>query len=894
MMRKLRALWIRLLGVFSAGREDAEFAAELENHVALHTEDGIRAGLAPEEARRQALIRLGGAEQTRQAYREGRTLPWLENLLRDLAYSVRRLGKQPVLTAVAVLSIGLGIGANATIFSMVSRFLLRPAPVGDPATLLALHIGEGGMPFSWPIYSDFRAQEKSFSGVAGYYPLLSASLGGNGEPERVWGQAVTANFFDVLELRMMRGRSFFSSEENEPVVVLGAQLWQRRFNSDPAIVGKTVTLSGHLFTVVGVAPAAFHSVDQILDAQFWVPLGNANQLVPNFPSRSDRYNDWLYTVGRLRPGITRTQAGAELKVLAKGLDITTPEAVDGVTVASKDHTSFTFEQAGTLEGGTQRIVTLFLTALAVVVLLVLAIACANVANLLFAQAVGRQREMAVRLALGSTRGRLQRQMLMESLLLGLGGGLLGVLLSLWATRALSTLQLPMQIPLDIHIGMDWRVLLYTFVLSILSGVLLGVAPAWAAARPRLANALKGEDTLARPGRRISLRNILVVAQIAMSVVLLSMIGLFVRSLQNAASADIGIRPQGVLMMSVDPQNHSYTPERTIAFLTQVQQRMAALPGVEAAVWTDRTPLALASGSGGASIHLDGQEKGTYSNLVTVTPGYFQAMGVPLIAGRDFGNETVTGPRTAIVSRAFVDRALGGKNPIGQHVTCRDDSYEIIGVADNVKQTTADNYSYFGFYRSLAQTIHRDSAKGDPLIGGYTLVVHTKGSPQAVMDSARRQIHALDPTMAVFNEETMEEHIHAGFFFPRLAAALFGIFGGIGLILALVGLYGVMSYAVSRRTREIGIRMAMGAQPGTVERLVLRQGLVLTLVAVALGWPAAWMLAKLAASFLYGIQPHDTLTFVLAPLFLIAIALAACWIPARRAASIDPMQALRTE
>jgi predicted permease len=890
---------MRLFGFLHARRGEDDFAAELEFHVAMHTEDGIRSGLSLEEARRQALIRLGGAEQARQAYRDRRTLPWLESLLRDLQYSMRKLAKHRGATAVAVLSIGLGIGANATIFSMVSRFVLRPAPVGDPSALLALHIGEGGMPFSWPIYNDFRAQEKSFSGVAGYYPLLSASLGGNGEPERVWGQAVTANFFDVIELRMMRGRSFFSSEENEPVIVLGARLWQRRFNSDPAIVGKTVTLSGHLFTVVGVAPVAFHSVDQLYDALFWVPLGDAGQLAPNFPSQSDRINYWLFTVARLRPGVTRTQAAAELEVLAKGLALTAPEASDGVSVVSKDRTSFTFEQAGTLPSGVQRMAALFLTALSVVVLLVLAIACANVANLLFAQAVERQREMAVRLALGATRGRLQRQMLVESVVLGLGGGVLGVLLSLWATRSLSALQLPIPVPFDFAVEMDWRVLLYAFVLSVASGLLLGVAPAWAAAQPRLANSLKGEDALARPGRRFILRNILVVAQIAMSVVLLTMIGLFVRSLQNAASIDIGIRPQGLLLMSVNPQDHSYTPERTIAFLTQIQQRMAALPQVDAAVWTDRTPLSLASGSGSASIHLDGQEKGTFSNIVTVTPGYFQTLGVPLIAGRDFGNETASGPRTAIVSRAFVDRAFGGKNPIGQHVTCHGDSYEIIGVADNVKQSTEGDYSYRSFYRSLAQTIHRDSAQSDPsknnsLIGGYTLVVHTKGNPQAVMDSARRQIHALDPSMAIFDEKTMEEYIHSAFFFPRLAATLFGVCGGIGLLLALVGLYGVMSYAVSRRTREIGIRMAMGAQPGTVERLILRQGLVLTLIAVALGWPAAWMLSILASSFLYGIQPHDALIFAVVPLFLSAIALVACWIPARRAATIDPMKALRSE
>lgn len=896
-MRKLRAFWIRLRGMLRPGRADEEFKFELESHIAMGTEDGVRAGLSPDEARRQTLIRLGGAEQTRQAYRESSTLPWLETLLRELKYSVRRLGKVPAVTAIAVLSIGLGIGANATIFSIASRFLLRPAPVGNPSTLLALHIGEGGMGFSWPVYNDFRARAKSFSGVAGYYPLLATSISGGSEPERVWGQAVTANFFDVTELRMARGRGFYDTEESEPVVVLSAGLWQRRFHSDPAILGKTVTLSGRPFTVVGIAPASFHSVDQMFSAQLWVPLGNAEQLVPNFPAKTDRGNYWLSVVARLRPGVTRTQAAAELEVLANSLSVTSPEAVDGISVESKDRTSFFFEQAGTLPSGVRRVVGLFLTALSIVVLLVLAIACANVANLQFAQAVERHHEMAVRLALGATRGGLQRQMLMESVLLGLGGGLLGVLLSYWATQALSALQFPLEVPFDMQIGVDWRVLLYSLALSIISGLLLGVAPAWTAARPMLAPALKGEEPLAHPGRRWSLRNVLVVAQIAMSVVLLSMTGLFLHSLQYATGIDTHLRTQGLVMMSVAPQEHGYTAKRTVAFLAQLQQRAAALPGVDAAAWTDSVPLSLMSHT--YAFRVDGRQNSPASllDIKTVTPGYFRALGIPLVAGRDFGSETATGPKTAIVAREFADRAFRGQNPIGQYVKGPGGSYEIIGIAGNVRSRLSGNDNYPSLYRSLDQAVQGDSAKEQALMtsyGGYTLMIHTRGNPQAVMDAARRQIHALDPSMAIFNQESMAEHVHNASFMPLLAAELFGVFGGIGLLLAAIGLYGVMSYSMSRRTREIGIRMAMGAQSGTVERLVLRQGLVLTLIAVALGWPAAWILARLSASFLYGIQPHDALTFAVVPLFLVAIALIACWIPARRAASIDPMQALRAE
>ena len=886
-MRQLRAFMLRLRGLFRSHRADDDFAVEVESHVALHTEDGIRAGLTPTEARRLALIRLGGAEQTRQAHRNRRTLPWLESLLRDIVYGLRTLAKHRGATAIAILSIGLGIGANATIFSMVSRFILRPAPVGDPTTLLAVHTLPQGEQccnaFSYPLYTDLRDQAKSFSGVAAYYELIPASIGGSAEPERVWGQGVTANFFSVAEIPMKLGRGFVSDEDNAPAVVLGAGLWQRHFNADPAIIGKTVTLSNHIFTVVGVAPPAFHGIEQILYTEFWVPLGNVANLVPLAPKESAREYHWAMVIARLKPGVARSQVATELSTLALRFGKNNPATDAG--------NSFVFEQAGTLPPRERNAVLIFLAALSVVVLLVLSIAGANVANLLFAQAAARQRDMAVRLALGATRARLQRQMLMESVMLGMGGGAVGLLLSLWATSALSTLRLPAPIPLDVSVAVDWRVLLFAFALSVISGLLLGLAPAWAAARPLLVNALRGEDALARPGRRITLRNLLVIAQISMSLVLLCVTGLFLRSLQSAATIDIGFRPANLLMMSIDPRVQGFTPAQTARFLAALQQRAEALPGVRSAVSTDVPPLSGGNRSDGFTIAGRPAKNAsmTFAELYMVTPGYFDALGIPRLAGRDFNSETNAGPRAAIVNRTFVQSVFGGENPIGQHVTGGNLTYEIIGVAGDTKSRTVGEEARPILYRSLDQTI-----ADDPSLMGYTLVVLTAGAPATVEEAVRRQIHALDPAMAIYNEETMEQHVRTAYFLPRLAAMLFGTFGFIGLVLASVGLYGVMSYAVTRRTREIGIHMALGAKPGTVERLVLRQGMVLTLIAVALGWPAAWMLAKMASSFLYGIQPHDALTFALVPPFLAVIALVACYIPARRAASIDPMQALRTE
>jgi predicted permease len=868
-------------------RADHEYSNELESHIAMHVDEGMRSGLSPNEARRRALIQLGGKEQVLQRQRERHGLPWLESTLRDVRYALRTLVKHPAVTAIAVLSIALGIGANATIFSMVSRFVLRPAPVGNPSTLLSLHIAERGEqccnPFPQPLYNDIRDQAKSFSAVGAFYELIPASISGSSEPERIWGQAVTTNFFDVLELPMVLGHGFAKSDDRLPAVVISARLWQRRFAGDHQIIGKTISLSGHAFTVVGVAPASFHSVDQILDTQFWVPLGIARQLVPDLPPSNSREFHWLAVVARLRPGATRMQVTAELDTLAKRFALAYPKTdIDN---------SFVFEQAGSLPPRERTAVLTFLTALSLVVLLLLAIAGANVANLLFAQAVDRQREMAVRLALGATRGRLRRQVLIESTLLGLAGGLLGAFFSFWSTQSLSAFHLPAPVPLDVHVGIDWRTLLYTVVVSILCGVLLGLAPAWAAAHPALSNALKGEDALTRRGRRFSLRNILVVAQVAMSLVLLLVTGLFLRSLQSAASIDIGFRPRGLLLLSVDPRLNGYAPQQISQFLAELRRRVAALPGVDAAVSTDVALLSGGNRSDGFTVagHSGKDAAFTNAELYMTTPGYFDALGTPRLSGRDFRNEVADGPRVAIVNKAFADRLFPGANPIGQHVNGGHWTYEIIGVVGNAKSRTLGEDSRSILYRSLDQSITED-----PSVMGYTLIVHTAGNPAALAESVRRQVYALDSNIAIYNEETMDEHVRTAYFLPRLAATLFGVFGCIGLVLAAVGLYGVMSYAVSRRTREIGIRMALGARIATVERLIIRQGMLLAVIATALGWPAAWILSRLASSFLYGIQPHDLLTFTIVPLVLAGVALVACWLPARRAASIDPVQALRAE
>src|SRR5215469_15276059 len=578
-MRKLRALWLRIWGTVGGSRvhgHDRDFAEELETHVAMGTEHGVRNGLSREEARRQALIRLGGMAQVESAYGERRGLPLLESLMRDVRYGMRTLWRHRAVTAIAVLSIGLGIGSNATIFSMVSRFVLRPAPVGDAATLLSLHITQDGdhccNQLSWPMVVDLRQQANTFSDVAAYFDLIPASISGGAEPERIWGQGVTANFFRVAQLPMVAGSGFSDADENSPVVVLSERLWKRRFNSDKAIIGRSIMLSGHTFTV---------------------PLGTISQRAVSLPSHDARDYHWLSVIGRVRPGVTRKEVAAELKTIAKRFAASYPATDKGL--------HFVFEQAGALPPRDRTAELLFLSALSIVVLLLLAISGFNVANLLFAQAAHRQREMAVRLALGATRGRLRRLVVIESVMLGLAGGVVGVLLSLWATGGLSSLRVPAPVPLNLAVSVDWRTLAYSFFVSVIAGVLLGLAPAWAASRPKIATALKGEVAFLSGGRRISVRNLLVVAQVAMALVMLSVTGLFLRSLENASRIDIGFKTRGLLMLSVDPRLNGYPPAKTSEFLSQLRERAAALPGVDAAVCTDVAMLSGGNRSEGFTI-----------------------------------------------------------------------------------------------------------------------------------------------------------------------------------------------------------------------------------------------------------------------------------------------------
>ena len=867
---RLRSLWNWLL---HRNAVESELDAEVRAFYETIVQRFIDRGLSETEARRLARLQFDSPEHAKEQVRDARPFAALSSFSRDVHYSWRRLTRAPIFSVVVILTLALGIGANATIFSIVSRFVLRPPPVGDPATLVALfttHRSACCSNFSWPLFSDLRAQAKSFSGVAAYYELVPASISGSGDPVRVWGQATTANFFSVAQLDMTLGRGFRTDEEQSPVVVLGHSLWQQRFGSDSLIAGKAITLSGKPFTVVGVAPPSFHGVDQILDAQFWVPLGNLNALMPNTAKLEIRDYHWLAMIGRLNSGVLPSQAEAELAVIAKRILRAHPDADydDG----------FRFEQAGSLPPRDKSAILLFITTLALVALMVLGIAGANVGNLFLAQAAARQREFATRLALGATRRHLVYQLLTESAMLALGGGFLGLALSLWSTRALDTFHLPAPVPLDLVVSVDGRVVLFSVLLSLVTGILFGLMPAWTVARP-----VKG------PGRLFGLSNSLVISQIAMSVVLLCSTGLFLRSLQTASRIDIGFRSSGILMMAVDPLLHGYSPERTTQFLDQLRERVAALPGVVSATYTDSIPLSGGHRSDGFEVVGQPSLSLGSAELYMIGPDYFETIGTPLVAGHLFPNEQPNGPKFAIVNQAFADKLFKKQNPLGQQVSDNGVAYQITGVVKNVKSRFLGEDYRPVLYRSLAQEIARERS-----FAGYRIVVQFSRDPAFVAQAVRNQIHDLDPTLAIFDAQTMQEHLRDALFLPRLAGSVFGVFGFIGLLLAAVGLYGVMNSWVSRRTREIGIRIALGARVAEVQWLIVRRGMLLTLLAIIPGLALAWAVSKLFTSVLYGIQPHDLVSFTVAPLFLGIVALVACWIPARRASGAEPLESLRHE
>ena len=864
---------------------------ELQSSVELLTEEKINEGYSRSEARRRALIELGGVEQVRTKVRERRAGRLVEDLAADLRFGLRTLAKSPGHAAAIIASLALGIAANAIVFSVANGLLWGTLPVRDPGRLVMFSEGES---FSYPDYLDYRDQTVNVfeGGVAAHFPLVPASLGGAGEPERIWGQLVSGNYFSVLGVNMALGRPILPQEDkvmgSGRVVVISQNLWLRHFGADACIVGREVVLNGQNYTVAGVAPAGFHGSERGIMSDFWVPLSMAHEIIPGLTGpgggSAARDNAWLMLDGRLAPGVSRAQALAAVNLVKRRLD-------EAYRKSEKQHKGITLEGAGELPGLSASPAFALMTVLMIVASLVLMVACANVANLLLARATGRQREMGVRLAMGASRGRLIRQLLTESLLLALVGAGMGFMLAAAAARAISSFRLPVPMPLVFDFNVDLRVLCFTAGLSLAATLLFGLAPALRSTRADVAEALKEGQAGSGPTGRSRMRNTLVVVQVALSLVLLMAAGLFLRSLQRAVSIDVGFEANNILVLRVDPQLQNYSAERTMQFLTELRGRVLALPGVQSMSFVDLVPLSLANN--GRSFGVDASGDHPAQNVDTdvrgVFNGYFQTMGIPFRSGHDFDASGSERDASVIINETMAGNLFPKQNPIGRVVHAGKDSYTVIGLVRNSKSRTvgegARNCSY----------LFLDATPGKSLnFFGISALIKTAADPRQIERPAREQIAALDPNLAVFDAETMQEQFSQALLLPRMSAWLLGCFGAAGLTLGTIGLYGVMSYSVRRRTREIGIRMAMGARRGAVLRMVLRQGLTLTGVGVAIGLAMAAVIGRLSAGLLYGISGTDLITFLVVPSVLVVVALAAIVAPARRAALVDPAVALRNE
>jgi predicted permease len=797
--------------------------------------------------------------------------------------------RNPGFTLVAVLTLAAGIAANSTVFSWIDGVLLHPIHgVSDPAGLVALEtVAPNGdtLRTSYPDYRDYRDRLRLIDGLAGSLEL-PFSIGQDIHAEHAWGELVTGNYFAVLGVEPILGRMFAADEYGDaqgahPVVVISERLWKKRFNGDPNVIGRLLRVNRQQLTIIGVAPAAFLGSVPGLAFEMWVPITMGAQLkaLPEW-SLDDRGTRQMLGFVRLRPGVTLEQVRAELQSQARHVAEADPDHNRGI--------SATVLPIWKAHSGAQTTLLKPLIILMAVCGVLLLIVCANIANLLLARATARQREFSVRVAVGAGRSRLVRQLLSENLVLAGLGGLVAVPATSWFTQALGGVVPPSGLPVALDIPLSGEVVAFTCLLCVVTCIVSGIAPAWHMARTNLNEALK-EGGRAGAGGASShrMQRLLVVSEVALALVVIISAGLFARSFQAARRIDPGLDPSHVLVTHLDLSGYT-VPERKL-FVERLRDRVLAQPGVSAVTYSQTVPLAF-SGQWWEPVEVQGYVPGATENMKidrnVVAPGYFEMLRIPLVEGRDFTDrDDEKSAPVMIVSQTFARHFFGGRYPIGQRVHGWGHWFDVVGVAKDSKYQMLDEAAKAYFYVPFRQTYRQDMS--------IHLYARTAGDPRQAVEPLRRAVHSLDPDAGVFDSMPMAENINAALFAERLAATMLAVMGVVALLLAALGLYGVMAYAVAERRHEIGIRIALGARPGDVVGMVVKQGMALTLVGLAIGTVAAIAVTRLAAAALVGVSATDPLVFSGGLLFLAAVAALASYLPARLAAGIDPNQALRS-
>jgi predicted permease len=810
----------------------------------------------------------------------------MRSLWEDLAHALRLFVKSPGFTAVATLTIALGIGANSTIFSWINSTMLNPIPgMKGSGEVVSLSLGgtsEDPRPFSYPDYMDLRDHDKSFSGLLAS-SLHSVNLTGNGKPQRVWATMCSANYFDVLGVRPILGRGFLPAEDTKggssPVVVISYRLWQMRYGSKPGIIGQTISLNHHPYTIVGVTPPVFQGSQTGLRTELWIPLLAGKQLITASNRLEDRDAPWLMVLGRLRPGVTAEKARAELNTLMEQLVTQYPESHQG----RNDLKAYPLWRAPYGANGYLYLLLPTLMAISGVVLL---LACANVANLLLVRSVARRREMAIRMAIGASRWRLVRQLLIESLVLSLAGGAVAMLITTWSAGTFSSFIPPTNIPISMDVHVDRAVLLVTLIVSVLTGVIFGILPAVRSSNLAPAVVLKEDTGSASGGRsKARLSSALVVMQMALSLLLLVCAGLFIRSFENAQRADMGFNPDHVLLATVDLFSAGYTKDQGLEFDRQLLAKLEALPGVQSVSMSSWVPMGfqLSSSITQPEGYVPRPHESMDVSNANVGPSYLHTMQIPVVEGREFTPEDKEGSQpVVVVNQEFVRRYWPGQDAIGKKLGADGLAFTVVGVAKDADYNDLHEARQPFFYVPMYQ----DYARGP--------VVHMRvaGDPLAYTAALENAIHQLNADMPVLDEGTLATRVQVASTGSRIAGTFVGAFGVLALVLAAVGIYGVTAYTTRERTHEIGIRLALGAQRRDVLRLVLLQGMRMTIAGLVLGWALALVSTRFLQTVLFGVTATDTVTYTTVVVLLAAVAMAACWIPAWRAMRVDPMVALR--